>query len=400
VNNRFRYRAATTEGRVVEGVLQATSQRSVLDELRRQRLYPVAVEPLHDAVRVLPRRGRTGRTQALALFIRTVATLLHAGVPLDRALAFGAAQARHDAVAAAARHVRQRVQAGAPLADAMAERPAVFGALVPAMTVAGEESGALDEALARLADHLDAAVELRAQLRSALLYPALIAVTSGLAILVLLAFVVPRLIGILHVDGVPLPLSTRMLVAASDVFVTGWWILLLVAGTSLVFFRRWLAHPHNLRRWHAWRLAWPLLGELELKYATARFARAFGMLLGSGRPILPALRTARSTVTNAAIGFALDRSTLELGQGRRLHESLADTFPPLATELIAVGEESGRLDTLCLQIADTYDAEVRRALTAAVAIVEPALILIFGLIVGFVALAMLQAIYGVNQTFL
>jgi type II secretory pathway component PulF len=153
-------------------------------------------------------------------------------------------------------------------------------------------------------------------------------------------------------------------------------------------------------RLHARRLAWPIAGELESKYATARFTRVLGMLLRSGRPLLPSLRVARTAVTNLSIGAGIDLAADSVSHGNRLHTALANTLPALATELIAVGEESGKLDELCLRVADSYDDEVRRSLRALVAIIEPALILLFGLLVGFVALAMLQAIYGLNLTLL
>ncbi|MGH7470604.1 MAG: type II secretion system F family protein [Longimicrobiales bacterium] len=396
---RYRYRAATTEGQVVEGVLQAASQPTALEELRRQRLYPIDVAPIA-AADARARRASLGRGPALALFARTVATMLNAGVTLDRALAFGADQARHPDVARAARHVQQSVQGGSALAEALAQEPRVFGSLFVAMVAAGEESGALDEAMARVADHLDELVELRSQIRSSLVYPALMAIASGAGITVLLLFVVPRFASMIGEAGGALPLSTRLLITVSQVLVGAWWLLLLLGIISALAGRAWLARPDNRRRWHAWRLNVPLAGELELKYATARFTRALGMLLRSGRPIIPALRAARHAVSNLGLGLGLDRAAEAVSHGKRVHVALSGILPPLATELIAVGEETSRLDDLCLRVADAYDVEVRRTLRSLVAVIEPALILLFALIVGFVALAMLQAIYGLNATML
>ncbi len=393
----FRYRAATHDGQVVEGIVQATSQRTALDELRRQRLVPV------DLAHVSPTEaGRTGRRlaklPAVTLFARTIATLLAAGVPLDRAVAFAAGQARHPAVAAAARDIHDDLRGGAGFATALARQRAVLGSLFPAMAAAGEESGALDDAMARLADHLDETAQLRSQVRASLVYPALMAAATGIGVTVLLLFVVPRFVEMLAADGATLPVSTALLVAASRVIVGGWWILLLFAAVGALAARAWLGRPENRRRWHAWRLSIPLVGELERDLATARFARAFGMLLESGRPVLPALRTARGIVANTELAARLDDAAEAVNQGRRVHVALAGTLPNMATELLAVGEESGRLDALSLRVAESYDAEVRRTLRTLVAIIEPALILTFGLIVGFVALAMLQAIYGFNRS--
>jgi len=152
------------------------------------------------------------------------------------------------------------------------------------------------------------------------------------------------------------------------------------------------------RRWHRSRLSWPWIGELELKYGTAQFARTLGLLLRSGLPIIPALRIARTTVPNVALREGLERAGVAVDQGAELARSVADTLPPLAVQMLAVGEESGRLDELCIRVARTYDEEVRRALRTIVALIEPAMIILFGGLVGFVALAMLQAIYSVNTT--
>ena len=395
----YRYRASTPDGQVVEGVVQAASPLTALEELRRQRLYPVALAPISDA-RGAPRQSSLGRVQALALFTRTVATMLDAGVALDRTLAFAAAQARHPDVADAARQVHQSLREGASLSEAMARHPEVFTSLIVAMVSAGEESGGLDEAMARLADHLDALVELKAEVRASLLYPGLMAIVSGTGITILLLFVVPRFAALIADEGGALPLSTRLLVAASGLVVDGWWVLLLGGALLAGAVRSWLGRPENRRRWHARRLRLPLVGELELKYATARFARSLGMLLRSGRPMLPALRAARATVLNAELGAGLDRAAEAVSHGKRVHVALSGTLPPLATELIAVGEGSGRLEDLCLRVADAYDSEVRRTLHTLVGVIEPALILLFALVVGFVALAMLQAIYSINTSLL
>ena len=392
---RFRYQAATLDGHTVEGVVQAASRQSVLEELRRRQLYGVTVdEATPDSV---ARGGRRlGRRAAAALWTRNVATLLGAGVPLDRALAFTAQHASHDGLAEAVRQARRAVQEGASLADALARHPRYFDPLFVAMVSAGESSGALEIVFDRLSEHLEEGAELRSQVRTALLYPALMAVVGCIGLGVLLGFVIPRFAGILADVGGTLPVSTRLLLAASTVLTKGWWAWLLLAVAAAYALPQVLARPETRRRWHAARLAWPWLGDLELKYATAQFARTLGLLLKSGVPALPALRIARASVTNLIVQAGVDRAAGALAEGSALAPALAGTLPPLALQMMAVGEESGRLEELCLRVADTYDREVRRALRTGVALLEPALILAFGALVGFVALAMLQAIYGIN----
>ncbi|HEX4600825.1 MAG TPA: type II secretion system F family protein [Gemmatimonadales bacterium] len=392
---RFHYRAATAGGQLVEGVMQAPSRHTVLAGLRRQRLYPVAVDeaPVAPATRA---GRRLGRRAAVALWTRNAATLLGAGLPVDRALAFTAQHVAHEGLAAALREVRRAVREGTALAQAFAAQERYFDPLFVAMVSAGESSGALDIVFERVSEQLEEGAELRSQVRSALLYPALLAVVACVGVGVLLGFVIPRFAAILADVGGTLPLSTRLLLGASRILTRGWWAWLLLGVVSVYAASRALARPAGRRRWHAARLGWPWVGDLELKYSTARFARTLGLLLKSGVPAVPALKIARASATNLVVQDGIERAGAALAEGSPLAPALAGTLPPLALQMLAVGEESGRLDDLCLRVADTYDGEVRRALRTAVTLLEPALILLFGTLVGFIALAMLQAIYGIN----
>jgi type II secretory pathway component PulF len=394
VTARFRYRAAGADGRVVEGTMQASSRHLVLAELQRKRLYPVAL----DEVAAAPARTATrrmGRRSAVALWTRSIATLLTAGVPLDRALAFTAAQTGHPGMTGAVLDVRRGVQSGASLADAMARHPRYFDALFVATIAAGESSGALDAVVERLADHLEESAELRSQVLSALLYPVIMSIVSAVGIVVLLGFVMPRFADVLADAGGKLPLTTRLLMSMSALITRGWWLWLLLGAAAVMVVPATLARPETRRRLHAWRLALPWIGEFERKYLTARFARTIGLLLRSGIPVLPALRIARAAAPNIVFQDGVDHAAA-VTEGGTLAPALAGTLPPLALQMLAVGEESGQLETLCLRVADAYDGDVRRSLRTMIALIEPAMILGFGLLVGFVALAMLQAIYGIN----
>jgi type II secretory pathway component PulF len=339
-----------------------------------------------------------GTRAALTLWARNTATLLGAGLPLDRTLGFTAEYLENDAVRDGLRRVRREVQGGASLADALTAQPAIFSPMIAAMISAGEATGQLDVVFGRLADHLEEGAELRSQVRGALVYPALMSVVAGLGVTVLLGFVVPRFTAILQEVGGQLPASTRLLVAVSGALTRWWWFwlpLLVAVSYGLVMAAR---NPDVRRRWHRSRLHWPVVGDLELKYATAQFTRTLGLLLRSGMPILPALRIARTTVPNVVIRTGVERASAAVGEGAPLAASLAETLPPLAVQMLAVGEESGQLDELSLRVAETYDGEVRRALRTVVALIEPAMIIVFGALVGFIALAMLQAIYSINTS--
>ena len=394
---RYRYRAATPAGQVVEGVVHAASRQTVLADLERQQLYPVTVNEVA-ASTARPSRGgrRLGRRRAVALWTRSIATLLRAGVPLDRALVFTAAHVGNSQLTDAMHDVRRSVQSGSSLADALARHPQYFDSLFIASVAAGEWTGALDVVFERLADHLDESAELRAQVQSALLYPALMTVVSTVGIVVLLGFVIPRFATVLSDIGGTLPLPTRVLMGASVVLTSGWWVWLLVAVAMAVGIPAALARPDVRRRWHTMRLGLPWLGDFERKYLTAQFTRTMGLLLRSGIPVLPALRIARASGANVVFQDGVDQAAAAVTEGSALAPTLADTLPPLALQMLAVGEETGQLEEVCLRVADAYDGDVRRSLRTMVALIEPAMILIFGALVGFVALAMLQAIYGIN----
>jgi general secretion pathway protein F len=264
------------------------------------------------------------------------------------------------------------------------------------MVSAGESSGALDIVFGQLSQQLEEGAELSSQVRSTLLYPAIMAVVSLIGVAVLLGFVIPRFATVLGDMGGTLPASTRLLLGVSHALRAWWWLWLLLAVLAAAVVPQALARPRVRHRWHAARLGWPYIGDIERKYSTARVARTLGLLLKSGVPALPALQISRASATNLVVREGLDHAAAALAEGSALAPALTGTLPPLAVQMMAVGEESGRLDDLCLRIADSYDGEVRRAMRTAVALIEPALILTFGTLVGFIALAMLQAIYGID----
>jgi type II secretory pathway component PulF len=396
VNETFRYRAATVSGDLVEGVVHAGSPRDAADELRRQTLVPVSIESTtRQAAPVRGPSSRAGRRESVAAAIRTVATLVSAGIALERALDFAARHASHPDVAAAFAVIRADVQRGSMLSDAVRKQP-LLGSFAAAVCRAGEESGTLDASLGRLADWFDREQELRSQVRSALTYPALMGIVAGVGVVILLTFVVPRFVAILGDIGGELPMSTRLLVGASGL-VTGWWWIWIPAFVALVFGTRWwLEQPGNRKRWHANRLRLPAIGALERNATTAQFANALGVLLQGGTPALAAVRVAREGVTNESMAGELDLAGEKIARGERISTSMAGALPPLAVELLSAGEESGRLAEMCARVAAVHEEAAGRSLRTLVRLIEPVLILVFGAVVGFIALAMLQAIYGVN----
>lgn len=391
----FVYRAANSAGDVLEGKVTSQSRASALEDLRRQNLFPIQIEEGARGRDHTVGRG-SNRREAVRLWTRSMATLLGSGVTLERSLAFTVAQARNPDLTDALTAVRADVHAGVSLTTAMRKHARLFGNLHIALVAAGEETGALGAVMQRLADHMDEESELRGKIRTAMTYPAVMAIVTTVGLLVMVVFVIPRLADMLKDAGGTLPVSARLLIGGSSFAVTWWPLIAGVAAISMWEFRRWNRVPDNRRKWHARRLRLPVVGEIERELAAARFTRTLALLLSNGTGILAALRIARDGVPNEHLSAQIEKAAMGVSGGRKLSAELSGILPADALELIRVGEETGQLGKLSLRAAETYEADLGRRLRMLIGLIEPAFIVIFGGIVGFVAIAMLQAIYSIN----
>ncbi len=387
----FRYRAATSAGQVVEGEVRAGTMLEAREQIRRQDLVPVSLEPASGAA---PSVRRT-RNASLAPDLRALATLVSAGQSLERALRFLAEQGESEATRRCWQSILDGVREGRSLSEAMAAQPR-FSAFAVSVVRAGEEGGVLDEGLARLAKHAEDNAELSRDIRSALLYPALMAAVTGVGAVTVLTVAVPRFMAVLGATEGSLPLATRALVGVSSALVHGWWILLAVLAAGIMVARTLLQDMALRMRWHAARLRLPLAGRLERDLAAARYCRSLGVMLDAGVPLMASLDRASSVVTNAALSDALNRGSAAVARGEGIADSIGVVLPPMARHLLRAGEESGQLGAMCLRIAGQLDDDVRSTLRDLVRVIEPAMIVVFGGIVGFMALALLQAMYSVR----
>lgn len=407
---RWRYRAASADGAAVRGEIDAASERDAIDTLRRRSLWVVELQAVGDtraaSVIATPSQATTATSSTwsrwwgssdtdLAVVMRALATLLGAGVPLYRALAYAAqeaASAQHRTAFAA---VRSAVERGESLSVAMAGQP-IFPTMFAPVIAAGESSGTVDTSLARLADHLEQRDALRSRLRSALVYPTLLGVTSVIGVTVILMVVVPRFADLISDSGGKLPLSTRLLIGASAALGRGWWIALILAAITALALQRWLKDPGVRRRWDESRLRWPLIGRMERVQAAAGYTSLLAIGLRSGVSLLGSMALARGVVRNRHLASSLAEAERRVHGGASLSQSLAGLLPPLTERLLDAGETGGDLPGMAARAAEASEGEVQRAVGHAVALIEPVMIIGFGGIVGFVALALLQAIYGLN----
>ena len=344
------------------------------------------------------RLGRPGRPQ-LVLSTRQLATLVKAGMPLLRALRTVSDQLDPGALRAVFTAVASEVESGVKFSEALSSHPRWFPPFYVNMVRAGEVGGLLDEILKRLAELLEKQARLRDRVKSALMYPAFVMVAAVGILTVLMVFVVPTFLAMFTELGSALPLPTRILVGACGLIRTWWWIVLLLALVAAVLGRLLLATPPGRRAVDGALLYAPIVGSLTERLLISRFARTLGTLIASGVPILSALETVRATVTNVVIDDALqevDRS-LKVGESLARPMELSGVFRPLVTRMVALGEETGQLDRMLMQVADSYEEEVEVQLAGLTQLLEPLLIVFVGGVVGFIVIAMFLPLMSLTK---
>lgn len=398
----YRYKAVSDSGEVVEGEMMARSQAGVIDHLHDRGFVPIHADEVRAAGRgnlwrreLFARRGLSRR--AVALLTRELATLIHAGLPLDRAFELLIELAEVGAAKRLLSRVLEAIRGGSTLADALAAHDGVFPSYYVSMVEAGEAGGSLDEVLERLADFMERTQVLKDKVTSALIYPMIVLLMAGLSVVILLTVVVPEFEPLFADAGQALPLSTRVVVALGAAFQHYWWAGALALAALYLVLRQQLANPVSRYRWHGLVLRVPILGDLITKIEVARFTRTVGTLMANGVALLSALAIAKHTLGNAVLAKSTDGVADSLKQGKGLSEPLlrAGLFPPLALHLVRVGEESGSLEAMLIKVADIYDQEVERATQRLLAVLVPALTVLLGLVIAAIIGSVLSAMLSV-----
>ncbi|HUP36110.1 MAG TPA: type II secretion system F family protein [Candidatus Limnocylindria bacterium] len=401
----FSYRAADRRGQTIDGVMEAPDARAVVERLQRDAYFPIAIDAQDQRRRLLglawPEAGR-GRVAGrdLVSLTQQLATLIEAGLPLDRALAIQAELAPTPRLRAIMGDVLRSVQGGSSFADALGKQhPRPFSRLYINMVRAGEKGGVLETTLRRLAGFLEESQEFRDAVVSALIYPVLLTGVGAAAVVFLMAFVIPRFAVIFSDLGATIPLPTLILLEASGAIQRYWWLLALLAGGGVLASRMVLATPRGRLGADRLLLRLPVAGEVIVKTEVARFTRILGTLLRSGVAMIPALAVVKDMLGNQVLARAVEG----LGEGARRGAGLAQpmaeagAFPPLAVHMVRVGEETGRLEETLLQVAASLEADTRKLVKRLIALAEPCIILVMGLVVGFIVVAMLLAILSVTD---
>ena len=400
----FTYKAKDSKGEAIHGSMEADSQPMVINRLQAMGYFPVLVvadkteKKIKLGVRSLFRRRF--RSMDLSAFNRQLSDLLSAGIPLVKALAIIVNQTSNDYLREVISAISTDVQGGDTLAGALSKHPQIFSKLYCAMVRAGETGGMLDSILERLADFSEMEDEIRSKIKSALAYPVVMVFAGIAAIIILMTVVIPKIIKIYSDLEQTLPAPTQILINLMSFIGNRWWLLLGVVIIPVVFFYKFIHTEEGRSLWHRFILRIPVLGEVILKRQIAQFARTLGSLLKNGVSILSSLEIVKEIMVNKLVQQEVGKIAENITQGSGIAMPLKGSavFPPVVVNMIAIGEETGRLHDVLLRIANSYDIQVDRSVKTLTSLVEPLVILLMGLVVGFVVISMLLPIFTLDPT--
>ncbi len=402
----YQYKGLDASGKSIRGMIDADSPRSARMKLRGTGIYPSELqEETHSetsriqAAQNLRTLFQRVRLQDTAVMTRQLATLIGAGVPLVPALNALITQVDNDTLRKVITQVRERVNEGSTLSDAMKKYPRVFSDLYTNMVSAGEASGALEVVLLRLADFIENQVNLRNKIRSTLAYPIFMLFIGSGILLFLLTFVIPSVTQIFRDSDRVLPAPTILLISISEFVKNYWWLLVGILIGAVMGCRRYIRTDAGRMIFDRLKLRIPFLGGLSTKIAISRFARTLATLLNSGIPLLTSLGIVRTVVNNRVIADAIADAQENIREGEEIHMPLAQggVFPPLVIQMIAIGERSGELEHMLFKVAESYDNEVESSIGSITSMLEPIMILAMGAVVGFIVLAILLPIFEMTQ---
>lgn len=398
----FTYTAKDQQGKLINGTLEAESRSAVTTRLQAMDLFPVEIQSTQDEDNgvLSGRHAQAVKSADLMEFYRQMSDLIGAGVPLVKALTIVKNQLPNPTLAAVVGQVSADVQGGLTFANALDRHPGLFNKLAVAMVRVGEAGGMLDETLTRVADHAEAQEELKGKIKGALAYPVIMVIVGIGAISVLLTYVMPKVAQIFRELDQTLPLMTEVLMSVCDFLQNHWLTLLIGLAVAMFAFRRFIATEAGGRKFHWFLLRLPMIGELILKREIAAFTRTLGSLLRNGVPILNALNISAEVMSNVPVREAIEKIPESITQGSGMAPALraSPLFPPVVVNMVAVGEETGQLPEVLLRVARSYESQVDRAIKLLTSYIEPVIILMMGLLVGYVVISMLLPIFSIDPT--
>lgn len=401
----YEYKALDPGGNTVTGVIDADTPREARHKLRMQSLYTTSVAEAEKKLKLtsevrVRRALRRIKRKDVAATTRQLATLLRSGMPLVQSLSAIIEHLEGHPLQRAMLEIREKVNSGISFADALSGHPKLFSNLYVGMVRAGESAGALETILQRLAEYLEKSEKQRNRIRSIMVYPVVMLFVGGGVLTFLMTYVVPTLTKLFGEMGRDLPVPTQILIGVSR-FVKSFKMLVVVVGLVglIVLLKRYIRRGQGRLKYDSFRLRLPVLGPLVRKSCMVRFARTLGTLVAGGVPLLQAMEIVRNVVGNAVLGRVLDEAKKSIARGDTIADPLKKSkqFPPIVTHMIAVGEASGNLEEMLFNVADAYEDEVETAISGLTALLEPLIIVVMGVIVGFIVISILLPIFDMNR---
>ena len=418
----FSYKARRRTGEVVEGMLDVADRSAALIQIERLGLFPVAVDAtkaggmaltadrpaakkadfsalLPPTLRTALTRKRKPKLQELATFTQQLSNLLNSGMPLTVALNSMTHLESKGISADVSKELRQDVMEGRSLSDAMTKQPRIFSDLYVNMVRAGESSGALVEVLRRMADHFEKFAQVQAKFTSALIYPAFVAATGIGIMFFFMTYMLPKFLSIFQGMNVPLPFVTQLLVNISHIFSGYWWLILALIVVAIVLFKRFQSTEQGRRKLDHWKMNAPVFGKVIKLNLFGQFARTLSTLLENGVPVLTALKITEQIIPNVILREAIAKTREEVTDGKTIAQPLmrSKVFPQLMVDLVKIGEETGDVPGALKNVADTYENELSIALRVLTNMIEPVMIIIMALGVGFLLLSVLSAMFAITS---
>ncbi len=399
----FEYRALDAKGKNIKGIVDADSEALARTKLRSQGRYPVAIAVSRS------KQGKTSgqgiglfervKSEEISIMTRQLATLLGAGIPLVQCLDSLVAQTRNSVLKKVIAQIKGSVNEGNTLTNAFSEHPKLFSSIFINMVRAGEASGALDIVLERLADFGEKQEVLKGRLRAALIYPIFMAVIGSAILFILITYIVPNITQVFNEMDQVLPLPTLFLIGMSDFLKAYWWAFIIFLALLFFGFRAFIRRPAGRSFWDLFKLKIFITGPVMQKVILARFASTLGSLLESGVGLMTSMQIVRTLVNNVHVARVIDKAMEQIQKGQSMTDALSESewFPPMFVQMIAVGEQSGNLEVMLDKVAKAYEREVETAIQGMTSLIEPLMIAIMGMAVGFIVLSILLPIFEMNQ---
>ncbi len=400
----FEYHALDAKGKNIKGIVDANSESLALIKLRSEGKFPVSIEVSRSKQSKTSGRGGQGlfervKSEEISIMTRQLATLLGAGIPLVQCLDSLVAQTRNSALKKVIAQVKGSVNEGNTLTVALGEHPRLFSPIFINMVRAGEASGALDIVLERLADFAEKQEVLKGRLRAALVYPVFMAFIGSAILFILITYIVPNITQVFNEMDQVLPLPTLLLIGLSDFLKMYWWAVLIFLGITFSIARYLILKPSGRAFWDLVKLKIFIFGPVVQKVILARFSSTLGSLLDSGVGLMTSMQIVRTLVNNVHVSRVIDDAMEQIQKGQSMTNALSESewFPPMFVQMIAVGEQSGSLEKMLDKVASAYEREVETAIMGMTSLIEPLMIAIMGLAVGFIVLSILLPIFEMNQ---